>query len=723
MTAASPPPRLRRDGASPLPLGMDACPRPAHWRGRHTVWPAEAEGHWAFCAMVLSWTAFPAARGGPGGTAVPTVVGVQSPEGASFARGILRRFSDFLKLHAALKRSLPGKKLRAPPSRNSLVRVSASPGLLEERRKALEDWLDELLSDVDISRSAPVASFLELEAAARAGAPPHTSSSPFPPPPRALPFKRALASLTASTDCLHALPPPGISTHGCASVHLGNLLAAMTALLEAVQPEVDVSGGPPSPLLGPAEAALLARSPQLMAAGNGGYVSDSTTGGRGTPSEGLSEAGDEEGGYEGERRGGTGEVGDAYLQGQASAEGLFADGVGATAAGTRLPEVAGQNGGGKIGGSDLRSHWRAASHDSLASDTSSVGGGGGSGSGGGELAPATALPQPMMKESGAAAVAAALAVAESRVRGLEAEVATVAARASAERERFTALQWELEEARGAAVAEMARAAAASAELSAALTGREAAEASAREDVRLLAREVLALRRALDGTRADMAGATSAAADAAAAVADFQAQREAERAALVDVLHEAGTLRRRLRECGLDAVACEASSGGASTNDTLALLSTSNGRITALLAEAQLLGAAQSSGSSVDGDDISVSDDGNRGSRDSAGSASGAPAAKEGETVTSVEQGCNEEGGAMAPSTRDAGTAGGLVAVLRVALSEVLVDNAQLRKAVNSLTRSVLATRDESSCGGTSENKDVTDGGRAVVQREVPAAPS
>eukprot|EP00850_Spirogloea_muscicola_P003722 SM000015S01222 [mRNA] locus=s15:666982:670194:+ [translate_table: standard] len=660
MTAASPP-QLRRDGASPLPLGMDACPRPAHWRGRHTVWPAEAEGHWAFCAMVLSWTAFPAARGGPGGTAVPTVVGVQSPEGASFARGILRRFSDFLKLHAALKRSLPGKKLPAPPSRNSLARVSASPGLLEERRKALEDWLDELLTDVDASRSAPMASFLELEAAAR---------------------------------------------------------AAMTALLEAAQPEADGSGGPPSPLLGPAESALLARSPQLMAAGNGGYVSDSTTGGRGTPSEGLSEAGDEEGGDEGERRGGAGEGGDAYLQGRASAEGLFADGVGAAAASTRLPEVAGQNGGSKNGSSDARSHWRAASHDSLASDTSSLGGGGGGagGSGGVEL-----VPPPMMKESGAAAVAAALVAAESRVRGLEAEVATVAARASAERERFTALQWELEEARGAAAAETARAAAASAELAAALTGREAAEASAREDVRLLAREVLALRRALEGTRADTASATAAAAAAAAAVADFQAQREAERAALVDVLHEAGTLRRRLRECGLDAVAREASSSGASTDDTLALLATSDGRITALLAEAQLLGAAQTSSSSIDGDNVSLNGDGDRGSHESAGSAGGAPVAEEGDTVTGLEQGCDEEGGA--PSTRDASTGGGLVAVLRVALSEVLVDNAQLRKAVNSLTRSVLATRDESSSGGTSENIDVTDGGRAVVQREVPAAPS
>lgn len=39
--------------------------------------------------------------------------------------------------------------------------------VLEERRSSLEDWMEKLLSDIDISRSAPVGTFLELEAAAR----------------------------------------------------------------------------------------------------------------------------------------------------------------------------------------------------------------------------------------------------------------------------------------------------------------------------------------------------------------------------------------------------------------------------------------------------------------------------------------------------------------------------------------------------------------------------
>lgn len=38
---------------------------------------------------------------------------------------------------------------------------------LLQRRCSLEDWMEKLLSDIDISRSAPVAMFLELEAAVR----------------------------------------------------------------------------------------------------------------------------------------------------------------------------------------------------------------------------------------------------------------------------------------------------------------------------------------------------------------------------------------------------------------------------------------------------------------------------------------------------------------------------------------------------------------------------
>lgn len=38
---------------------------------------------------------------------------------------------------------------------------------LLQRRRSLEDWIEKLLSDIDISRSVLVATFIELEAAAR----------------------------------------------------------------------------------------------------------------------------------------------------------------------------------------------------------------------------------------------------------------------------------------------------------------------------------------------------------------------------------------------------------------------------------------------------------------------------------------------------------------------------------------------------------------------------
>ncbi|CAL0324165.1 unnamed protein product [Lupinus luteus] len=52
----------------------------------------------------------------------------------------------------------------APPKK--ILRIK-SHALLEERRCLLADWMEKLLSDIDVSRSAPAAIFLELEAAAR----------------------------------------------------------------------------------------------------------------------------------------------------------------------------------------------------------------------------------------------------------------------------------------------------------------------------------------------------------------------------------------------------------------------------------------------------------------------------------------------------------------------------------------------------------------------------
>ncbi|XP_042470256.1 PX domain-containing protein EREL1-like isoform X4 [Zingiber officinale] len=54
------------------------------------------------------------------------------------------------------------------PPKHALLRINSSHVFLEEQRRyALEEWMGKLLSDIDLARSAQVAVFLELEAAAR----------------------------------------------------------------------------------------------------------------------------------------------------------------------------------------------------------------------------------------------------------------------------------------------------------------------------------------------------------------------------------------------------------------------------------------------------------------------------------------------------------------------------------------------------------------------------
>ncbi|KAK9677225.1 hypothetical protein RND81_11G129300 [Saponaria officinalis] len=155
----------RHDGTSPLPLGMDWSPPPSIWEGRGTVWPHEPHTGWSYCVTIPSWTIL-SDSGGSGSVVFYRVqVGIQTPEAVTTTRGTLHRFSDFLNLFSELKKIFPKKNLPVPPSRKLLG--SKSKSLTEERRSSLEHWMDKLLSDIDISRSAPVAIFLELEAAVR----------------------------------------------------------------------------------------------------------------------------------------------------------------------------------------------------------------------------------------------------------------------------------------------------------------------------------------------------------------------------------------------------------------------------------------------------------------------------------------------------------------------------------------------------------------------------
>ncbi|XP_022959560.1 PX domain-containing protein EREX-like isoform X2 [Cucurbita moschata] len=126
------PPNRRHDGSSPLPLGMDWSPPPQKWDGQHTLWPHDPPTGWSYCVTIPSWTTIPKSNG-----SVPVV----------------------------LKRTLPEKHL--PPAPSKMVLRMKNSTFHDERRSSLEEWMEKILSDIDVSRSVPVASFLELEAAVR----------------------------------------------------------------------------------------------------------------------------------------------------------------------------------------------------------------------------------------------------------------------------------------------------------------------------------------------------------------------------------------------------------------------------------------------------------------------------------------------------------------------------------------------------------------------------
>ncbi|KAI3454216.1 hypothetical protein Pfo_010879 [Paulownia fortunei] len=192
------PPNHRHDGTSPLPLGMDWSLPPRIWAGRETVWPHDPRTGWSYCVTIPSWVVLAKSRDSDPTVFYRVQVGIQSPEGLTTTRTVLRRFNDFLKLHAALKRAFHQKNLPPTPPKG-LLRMKTR-AMLEERRSSLEEWMTKLLSDIDLSRSIAVASFLELEAAARSSFQEegqHSSNSHL--------------SANPSVSSLHVHPNSGIS--------------------------------------------------------------------------------------------------------------------------------------------------------------------------------------------------------------------------------------------------------------------------------------------------------------------------------------------------------------------------------------------------------------------------------------------------------------------------------------------------------------------------------
>ncbi|CAN6925839.1 unnamed protein product [Brassica oleracea] len=155
----------RHDGKSPLPLGMDWSAPPRQWEGRNTVWPHDPRTGWSYCVTVPSWVDLPKSTVSDPAVFYRVQVAIQSPEGITSTRLILRRFNDFLDLYSSIKKEFVKKRLpQAPPKKRLRMKNQT---LLEERRCSLEDWMNRLLTDIDISRNALIATFLELEAAVR----------------------------------------------------------------------------------------------------------------------------------------------------------------------------------------------------------------------------------------------------------------------------------------------------------------------------------------------------------------------------------------------------------------------------------------------------------------------------------------------------------------------------------------------------------------------------
>jgi hypothetical protein len=146
---------------------MDWSPPPSrNSEEQNSARPQGSQAGWSFWATIPSWIILPNSRGSDHAVFYRVQVAVQSPKRVTTTRGVLKRFSDFLKLYSDLTKAFPRKKLPpAPPKK--LLRMRDKT-LLEERRCALEDWIEKILSDISLSRSADVATFLDLEAAARA---------------------------------------------------------------------------------------------------------------------------------------------------------------------------------------------------------------------------------------------------------------------------------------------------------------------------------------------------------------------------------------------------------------------------------------------------------------------------------------------------------------------------------------------------------------------------
>lgn len=265
--------------------GGDPAPAPAPGPGPAPA-PAPAPrgpgGGWRYAVAVPGWEVRePTAASGDSGVVVFRVdVRVRAPPaspaagvdggeaggagaprapaaGPAVAHTVLRRFSDFRRLHTVLEGLFPAEmEARPPPPKRAMLGGRARDEALERRRAQLEAWLRSLTALGAVAGSEPMLQFLQLDALAQDAQ--HLSGEPDPgwvslqrtpspvaaqrtPPPRAGPSGGGFSFLGPSPKYREAL---GV-LQGAAEVsaserrHALDCLAAETAAKELLARRVD----------------------------------------------------------------------------------------------------------------------------------------------------------------------------------------------------------------------------------------------------------------------------------------------------------------------------------------------------------------------------------------------------------------------------------------------------------------------------------------------------
>ena len=187
--------------------GGDPAPAPAPGPGPAPA-PAPAPrgpgGGWRYAVAVPGWEVRePTAASGDSGVVVFRVdVRVRAPPaspaagvdggeaggagaprapaaGPAVAHTVLRRFSDFRRLHTVLEGLFPAEmEARPPPPKRAMLGGRARDEALERRRAQLEAWLRSLTALGAVAGSEPMLQFLQLDALAQDAQ--HLSGEPDP---------------------------------------------------------------------------------------------------------------------------------------------------------------------------------------------------------------------------------------------------------------------------------------------------------------------------------------------------------------------------------------------------------------------------------------------------------------------------------------------------------------------------------------------------------------